>query len=109
MKREEKELIYDYCFDVFPDFLSDFTVRLKNNNSEYKELIEERRSILKKCPKLEDIIENNSLIELSKEESNYIYQYYVAVLELVLCEEREIFFEGMCQAYDLFKRLGIIK
>ena len=83
MKREEKELIYDYCFDVFPDFLSDFTVRLKNNNSEYK--------------------------ELSKEESNYIYQYYVAVLELVLCEEREIFFEGMCQAYDLFKRLGIIK
>lgn len=109
MEEFSETFIEGYCEERFDEFLSDSTFYLKKNNDEYKKLLDEKHNILDKCPNLVDILENEQEIELSAEESKYVRDFDLVMIDLSVLESKEMFIRGMREAYYLFKKMNIIK
>ena len=84
-------------------------ILLKKNNVEYKKLLDEKHIIMDKCPNLVDILDNEKQIELSAEESKFVHDYDLVMIDLSVLESKEMFIRGMREAYYLFKKMNIIK
>lgn len=110
MEQFSETFIEGYCEDMFDEFLSDSTLYLKKNNIEYQNLLKEKRSILDKCPNLEKIFDSDETrIGLSAEESKFVHDYDLVMIDLSVLESKEMFIRGMREAYYLFKKMNIIK
>lgn len=109
MEQFSKTFIEGYCEERFDEFLSDSTFYLKESNVEYKKLLDMKHSIMDKCPNLVDILENEQQIELSAEESKFVHDYDLVMIDLSVLESKEMFIRGMREAYYLFKKMNIIK
>ena len=109
VKLFDQSFIESYCNDYFDEFISNSTMFLKNKNSEYQRLLDKKHKILKKCPNLEEILDNGTRIALSKYEAKYIREYELVMIDLTIMEEKEMFLRGMREAYYLFKKMNLIK
>ena len=84
-------------------------VRLRKNNKNYQKLIAERIELKEKNQKLLQLIENNTLCELTKADSKDFLKYLTLLEEICRMEKKEIFFLGMKEAYYLFNEMGLLK
>lgn len=110
MGQFSETFIEGYCEEMFDEFLSDSTLYLKKNNAEYQKLLEEKREIMDKCPNLQRILDNDEIrMELSAEESKFVHDYDLVMIDLSVLESKEMFIRGMREAYYLFKKMNIIK
>ena len=110
MEQFSETFIEGYCDERFDEFLSDSTFYLKKNNDEYKKLLDEKRNILDNFPNLESIFDNSETkIGLTPEESKYVRNYDLVMIDLSVLESKEMFIRGMREAYYLFKKMNIIK
>lgn len=109
MKAFDKTFCETYCKETFDEFLSDSIVELSKTNKEYQELLNKKQQILDECPKLRKIIEDVELVELNKNETKYVSELEISLLNIATFESKEMFIKGMQEAYYLFKKLKIIK
>ena len=109
MEQFSETFIEGYCEERFDEFLSDSTLYLKKSNVEYKKLLDEKHIIMDKCPNLVDILDNEKQIELSAEESKFVHDYDLVMIDLSVLESKEMFIRGLREAYYLFKKMNIIK
>ena len=109
VKLFDQTFIESYCNEYFDEYISNSTIFLKNKSSEYQRLLDKKHKILEKCPNLEDILDNGTRIALSKYESKYIREYELAMIDIAILEEKEMFLRGMKEAYYLFKKMDLIK
>ena len=109
MEQFSETFIEGYCEERFDEFLSDSTFYLKKNNAEYKKLLDEKHNILDKCRNCVDILENEQQVELCAEESKYVRDFDLVMIDLSVLESKEMFIRGMKEAYYLFKKMNIIK
>lgn len=109
MKAFDKTFCETYCKETFDEFLSDSIVELSKTNKEYQELLERKHNILDECPKLVKILEDTEPIELNADETRYVRDFEIALIDLATFESKEMFIKGMQEAYYLFKKLKIIK
>ena len=109
MEQFSETFIEGYCEEMFDEFLSDSTMYLKKNNVEYKKLLDEKRNILDNCPNLERIFDIGELkTDLKAEETKYVHNYDLIMIDLSVLESKEMFIRGMREAYYLLKKLNII-
>lgn len=110
MEQFDETFIEGYCEEMFDEFLSDSTMYLKKTNAEYKKLLNEKRNILDNCPNLERIFDVGELkTDLKAEETKYVHNYDLVMVDLSVLESKEMFIRGMREAYYLFKKLNILK
>ena len=92
----------------FEEYVSNVSVELEKVDSEYLEVVEENRKILRDNPKLRDLIEENIAEELSKKESELLAKYIDNTVDLKFREYQAIFFKGYKEAYYHFLNSGLI-
>ena len=81
-----------------------------NKNEEYKELNKKFCEIMDNYPNLQLIFEENDIsFELNKTECEKLQEIIALGLEIRKIENYEIFFLGGNQAYEYFKKIGILK
>jgi len=101
--------LYDLQLCDFSELISDAKVSLKNKNIEYKKLLEEVDNIMESYPTLQQILEDDKEINLTKTDCRMLQKLFNLQLDISQLEEQEIFFLGGKEAYFYFKNLGILK
>lgn len=106
---EELKSFYEYSDDTFYAYLDDVEINLSRMNEEYQMLSSEEELILSKFPKLRNAIELNEYTDLTAEEC----LNFVKILDLRrdknLIFEKEIFYVGIKNAYEVFKKIDALK
>lgn len=105
----EETFVKDFCEESFAEYFSEICVHLKKTNSKYRKKLEEQNSIMNKFDNVVDVLENHCLYPLSKREVKALQRYLSLREDCRAVEEREIFLQGMKEAYFLFKRLQLLK
>ena len=82
---------------------------LREKNKRYKNLIEQKRELLREYPKLELILEEDIQFNLDENECKMLQKLVAIYFQMQSYEEREIFFLGARENYFYFKNLGLIK
>ena len=80
-----------------------------NKNIEYKKLLEEVDNIMESYPNLQQILEDDKEINLTKTDCRMLQKLFNLQLDISQFEEQEIFFLGGKEAYFYFKNIGILK
>lgn len=98
-------------FDIeFCDLSEEIKRYLKDNDDEYKLLLEKRKNILNNYLNLEKILDEDSLENgLSKEECNMLSKLIILEFDIQKIIDKEIYFKGGMDAYYYFKKLGILR
>lgn len=92
----------------FEEFVSHVSVDLEKTNLEYKKLADANSNILKKNPKLRDIIEEKKGHYLTQNECDMLATYIENTVDLTFLEYNKIFFKGFKEAYYYFKKSGLL-
>lgn len=109
MKLFDETFIKNYCENNFAEFVSDSFVFLKESNSRYKSYIEQKSKILNEFPNIREMLENDDICDLKKEEVKALKSYLNLEDDCREMEEKEMFLRGMKEAYYLFKKLKLLK
>ncbi len=109
MDNFEETFLKDYCDESFAEYLSDVLVHLKKSNPEYNLLLKNQSSLMNKYERLADVLQNHCLYSLSKNEVKALKKYLSLREDCREIEERELFLQGMREAYFLFKKLQLLK
>ncbi len=90
--------------------LEDIKEYLLKNNEEYKRLKEEAYSIIDSSENIQQIVCNDKIKNvLSIEESEQLAKLITIYNEMQIILYKEIYFNGGANAYDYFKKIGILK
>lgn len=107
MNKENKySSFYDEYIDEFNEYLDDIRTYLQYNNKEYIKLSNEMNKLIDTS---ENIICNDYINKpLSVDESKRFAKIISIYIDMQSIIEREIYFKGGAEAYDYFKKIGII-
>lgn len=107
--KTKEDLLIDLCENCLIEYFADVLSDLENNDKEYGYLMQKQEYILSRCPKLRDIIEDREATKLSREEVKFYIKFLDYKCQSDMIEQKEIFLKGVSIAYDLFRKIGIIK
>lgn len=105
----EETKLYDMDSTELGELVETSKYKLQEKNKRYKELIDEKRDLLRAYPKLQLILDEDKNFELSETECKMLRKLVALYMQLQSYEEREIFFLGARENYFYFKNLGLIK
>ncbi len=104
----DRDLLQPFC-DSFGEVKSDILVNLLKEDKKYQDFFMEKEKILDAYPKLRNVIENEELVALSKEEVKGILKIQRLWLDVKGIQDEEIFLKGIKTGYLIFKKIGLIK
>lgn len=104
----DRDIIEPY-YDSFPQVKSDIFIDLKNKNSNYSTLLDEKEKILDKYPNLRDVIENDKIMQLSEEEIQGFIKLHNLWFDTKILEDHAIYLKGIESGYLIFKKIELIK
>lgn len=104
-----EDLLIDLCENCLIDYFSKTLIELEAKDKEYKFLLKKQENILDKYSNLRDVLEDKKVIGLNKQEIRYLIRYLDYKCQSDLIEQREIFYKGLSVAYEIFRKIGIIK
>lgn len=104
-----EDLLIDLCENCLIDYFAKALIELETKDKEYKSLIRKQENILDKYSNLRDVLEDNKVIGLNKQEIKYLIRYLDYKCQSDLIEQREIFYKGLNVSYEIFRKIGIIK
>ena len=105
----EELKLYDIDSAELNELIDSKRIELKKKNLEYKKLTEKVSEIIENNPNILELIEDNEVEHLSKEECLILQKLIKLNLKMTTYEDREIFFLGARENYFYFKNLGLIK
>lgn len=105
----EELKLYDIDSAELNELIDSKRIELKKKNLEYKKLTEKVSEIIENNPNILELIEDNEVEHLSKEECLLLQKLIKLNLKMTTYEDREIFFLGARENYFYFKNLGLIK
>lgn len=105
---DELKSYFDYSDDNFYDYLDNVEINLSRMNDEYKRLSNEEELILDRFPKLRNAIELNQYTPLTAEECLNVVKIMDLRRDKDLIFEKEIFYVGIKNAYELFKKIDAL-
>lgn len=108
MKEFEENLLKYCCYETAQEFCDEALQNLLKNKR-YREIVEKRKKIKNEYPNVKDILEGNHFPKLNMTESKKLYEFLMLQGEQYELERVEIFIRGMKEAYELFKKLDILK
>jgi len=100
---------FENCSTEFHSFISNISLELRKKDSNYQKIDLENRIILKKYPKIGNILEEKEIDGLNKEECNAMAEYLDNTLFLKYKELEEIFLRGFREACFYLKRCNLLK
>lgn len=104
----DRDWIEPFC-DSFGEVKSDILVNLLKENKKYQDFFREKEKILDTYPKLRDVLENDKIVQLSKEEVKGIIDIERIWLDVQYIQDEEIFLKGIQVGYLILKKIGLIK
>jgi len=107
--KTKEDLLIDLCENCLIEYFADVLSDLENTDKEYGCLMQKQEYILSRYPKLRDIIEDREATKLSREEVKFYIKFLDYKCQSDMIEQKEIFLKGISIAYDLFRKIGIIK
>lgn len=107
--KTNEDLLIDLCENCLIEYFADVLSDLEKTDKEYGCLMQKQEDILYKYPKLRDITEDRKTTKLSREEVKFYIKFLDYKCQSDMIEQKEIFLKGISIAYDLFRKIGIIK
>lgn len=107
--KTNEDLLIDLCENCLIEYFADILAELEKTDKEYRCLMKKQENILDKYPKLRDITEDREATKLSREEVKFYIKFLDYKCQSDMIEQKEIFLKGISIAYDLFRKIGIIK
>lgn len=104
----DRDIIEPY-YDAFTQMKSDILVDLKNKDSNYAKLQDDKEKILDKYPNLRDVIENDKIMQLSEEEIKGLIDIHNLWFDTKVLEDEAIYLKGIESGYLILKKIGLIK
>ena len=99
---------YEFGDSALFEYLGTVVHFLEENNAKYKKNSKRKSEILNINPKLRDILEEDKAIELTKEDCKQLIEILNLENDSEIELHKYIFFKGMCEAYQLLKKIGIL-
>ncbi len=84
-------------------------VELKNNNADYKKLVDQVSKIKNEYPNIQSLFENDFVKSLNENECKNLQKIFDLYLQISVYEEQKIFFLGGKELYLYFKKMNLIK
>lgn len=84
-------------------------VELKNNNADYKKLVDQVSKIKNEYPNIQSLFENDFVKGLNENECKNLQKIFDLYLQISVYEEQKIFFLGGKELYLYFKKMNLIK
>lgn len=91
------------------ELIDSVKVELKNNNADYKKLVNKVSKIKKEYPNLQSLFENDFVKNLNENECRNLQKIFDLYLQISVYEEQKIFFLGGKELYLYFKKMNLIK
>lgn len=91
------------------ELIDSVKVELKNNNADYKKLVNKVSKIKKEYPNLQSLFENDFVKNLNENECKNLQKIFDLYLQISVYEEQKIFFLGGKELYLYFKKMNLIK
>ena len=91
------------------ELIDSVKVELKNNNADYKKLVNKVSKIKKEYPNLQSLFENDFVKNLNENECRNLQKIFDLYLQISVYEEQQIFFLGGKELYLYFKKMNLIK
>lgn len=105
---EDLEL-YNIDSTELNELIDSAKVKLKNSNTEYKNLIDQVSKIKKDFPNIQSLFENDLIKSLNEIECKNLQKIFDLYLQISIYEEQKIFFLGGRELYFYFKKMNLIK
>lgn len=96
-------------WDSFGEVKSDILVNLLKEDKKYQDFFREKEKILDAYPKLRYLIEDEEIVQLSKEEVKGICDLERLWFDVKGIQDEELFLKGIQCGYLIFKKIGLIK
>lgn len=100
-----KETFADKCEDSLDEYLSDCSVRLEKVNKEYLKLMKEREYILRKYPRVREVLEDNMMYRFNIPEVKAVRKVIELNQDLSWMEQKEMFFQGIRESYYFLQKI----
>lgn len=100
---------FENCSMEFHSFTSNISLELRNMDKDYQRIDLENRMLLREYPKIANILEEQEIDGLNKNECNAMARYLDNTLFLKNKEFEEVFIRGFKEAYFYFFKCGLLK
>ena len=91
------------------ELIDSVKVELKNNNADYKKLVDQVSKIKNEYPNIQSLFENDFVKSLNENECKNLQKIFDLYLQISVYEEQKIFFLGGKELYLYFKKMNLIK
>ena len=91
------------------ELIDSVKVELKNNNADYKKLVDQVSKIKNEYPNIQSLFENDFIKSLNENECKNLQKIFDLYLQISVYEEQKIFFLGGKELYLYFKKMNLIK
>lgn len=107
--KTNEDMLIDLCENCLIEYFAELLAELEKKDKEYNFLMKKQENILNKYPNLRKITEDHDAMKLSKEEVRFYIKFLDYKGQSDMIEQKEIFLKGVSIAYELFKKIGIVK
>ena len=91
------------------ELIDSVKVELKNNNADYKKLVDQVSKIKNEYPNIQSLFDNDFVKSLNENECKNLQKIFDLYLQISVYEEQKIFFLGGKELYLYFKKMNLIK
>lgn len=91
------------------ELIDSVKVELKNNNADYKKLVDQVSKIKNEYPNIQSLFENDFVKSINENECKNLQKIFDLYLQISVYEEQKIFFLGGKELYLYFKKMNLIK